>query len=98
MSQSDGGYCSNCAALAAQLQAAQQQIAQLQREVQTLRARLQRLQQVLQLARAACLNYLAQVQPVLSKSSGVPRAAWSYCRGVHTVAAHLITLLTGGTT
>lgn len=81
--------CSNCAQLESELASAR-------REIQTLRYKVRRMQRALELARAACRQYMAQAGAVLSQKSGVPKGQWVYARGAWEVAARLAAILSGG--
>jgi len=96
MADQDSGYCSNCAALEAQVAQLQAQVAHLQRENEELRRMVERLKRVLEWAKAQCRGYIAQTRETLDKSSGVPRARWAYCRGAYEVAYNVLAILQGG--
>ena len=85
MAESEGG-CSNCGRL-------QAQVAQLQRENRHLRQRVERLRQVINVARAMCLHIMADTGEVLSQKSGVPRAVWAFNTASYTVASKLLEAL-----
>ena len=89
MGDNDGGCCLNCARLEIELAAAR-------REIERLRRQVRRLQQVIQMARAACVKWLAQTRTILSKKSGVPRGMWAFARGAHEVAVRLLGILSQG--
>ena len=81
--------CSNCSQLESELATAK-------REIQTLRYKVRRMQRAIELARAACRQYMAQTQAVLSQKSGVPKGQWVYARGAWEVAARLAAILSSG--
>ena len=81
--------CTNCARLESELASARREIERLNRQVR-------RLRQVIRMARAACLKWLAQTRAVLSRKSGVPRGMWAFARGAHQVAARLLAILSSG--
>lgn len=81
--------CQNCAKLAGEL-------ARAKREGQELRRAVRRLRRVIALARAACAQWLAQTQGVLSKRSGVPRGTWAFALGAHEVARRMLAILNSG--
>jgi len=95
MADQDSGYCSNCAALEAQVAQLQAQVAHLQRENGELRQRLAMLLQQINIARAMCLHVIAESGKVLSQKSGVQRAVWAFNRGAHAVASKLLEVLQG---
>ena len=96
MGDSEGGGCSNCASLQAQVNALQQQVVQLRRENEHLRQRIERLRQALQRARDVCQFYMQQTGAVLAHKSGIPRGQWAYAKGGYTVASRLWAILGQG--
>ena len=74
----------------------QAQVARLQRENEILRRTLDQIKRSLQVARAACVQYIAQARAVLGNKSGVPRGEWAYARGGNTVAVYLYAILSRG--
>ena len=84
-----GEGCSNCAQLESKLAAAR-------REIERLQARIKRLQRVIQLARAACLQWIEQTREVLAQKNGVPRGQWAFAKGAYAVAVRLLAILSSG--
>ena len=99
----DGGGCSYCAAMEAQVARLQAQVSQLENQVQRLeqenrrlRQMVERLRNIVQQARAACLYYARQAMEVLGQKSGVPRPAWAYNKGMYGVARNVLAILSQG--
>lgn len=91
----DGGGCSNCAAMAAQVAKLQAELAAARQEIQRLQERVQQLERVIRMARALCQGAKEEFGQVLSQRSGVKRGNWAYAKGGYTVACRILTALGG---
>lgn len=67
----------------------------MRQEVEQLKRMVKRLQEVIAQARAVCEGIMSKAQVMLSARSGVPRGAWSFCKGAYNAAAQIHAYLEG---